>query len=573
MKIKFFLMLFQICILLISCAPQLPHERQEKLILPSKFKAIDAPNDDGSAVMLVWSVSPSENIKDKVIENEIKEKTRKALKKETTENTKDALIEEISKRVRKEVETSYKSHPEVKYVISMSKTKDGEFAKTAEIKSNSSYASENPKYFGHSNNNLMLHFLEITKPFKELKEKEAELTKIIVDSNTLIETIQFAINGNQENLLSFIKEKEEKYKVLSLQLREAKGKEKEQLQKKCEAFRTDMNRYQQISEFAKRQNNSAGEEKITELKEKVLKTREEREEIRQQLNNEDDLTYYFKLEMTDGKETLIYPEIVSAYPIPNYFNWARFNHFVLMLLFSIIVMFFIGYAKRNPNLFIRKINGLDAVDEAVGRATEMGKPIFYFTGLGTMGELPTIASTNILGRVARKIAQHDSQIKVPCTDPIVMSVCQEVVKEAYTAVGRPDAFREENVFFVSNEQFSFTAAADGMMIREKPATNFFLGYFFAESLLLTETGAGTGAIQIAGTDALHQLPFFITTCDYTLIGEELYAASAYLSHEPVLMGSLKGQDAGKLFLLVLVVIGVILSSIGVDYLMRLLEPL
>ena len=38
-------------------------------------------------------------------------------------------------------------------------------------------------------------------------------------------------------------------------------------------------------------------------------------------------------------------------------------------------------------------------------------------------------------------------------------------------------------------------------------------------------GNAAGAIQIAGTDAVTQLPFFITTCDYTLIGEELYAAS------------------------------------------------
>jgi len=65
------------------------------------------------------------------------------------------------------------------------------------------------------------------------------------------------------------------------------------------------------------------------------------------------------------------------------------------------------------------------------------------------------------------------------------------------------------------------------MLREKPAANFFMGMFYAESLILAETGNRTGAIQIAGTDADTQLPFFITACDYTLMGEELYAASAY----------------------------------------------
>jgi hypothetical protein len=77
-----------------------------------------------------------------------------------------------------------------------------------------------------------------------------------------------------------------------------------------------------------------------------------------------------------------------------------------------------------------------------------------------------------------------------------------------------------------------------------------MGYFNAESLLLAETGASTGAIQVAGTDQYIQLPFFITTCDYTLIGEELYAASAYLSRDPRLLGSLRGQDVGKAFLMI-----------------------
>ena len=70
------------------------------------------------------------------------------------------------------------------------------------------------------------------------------------------------------------------------------------------------------------------------------------------------------------------------------------------------------------------------------------------------------------------------------------------------------------------------------MLRDRPAAHIFMGSFYAESLLLAETGFSTGAIQVAGTANVHQLPFFVVACDYTLIGEELYAASAYLSGEP-----------------------------------------
>jgi hypothetical protein len=143
-----------------------------------------------------------------------------------------------------------------------------------------------------------------------------------------------------------------------------------------------------------------------------------------------------------------------------------------------------------------------------------------------------------------------------------MAVCQEITKQAYLEAGKPDLFKEDANFFITSDQFSYTAAVDGIMLRKKPAANFFMGSYFAESLLLTETGASTGAIQIAGTDSDHQLPFFVTTCDYTLIGEELYAASAYLSKEPVQIGTLRGQDIGKAVVLGAIGVGTVLATVG-----------
>lgn len=265
----------------------------------------------------------------------------------------------------------------------------------------------------------------------------------------------------------------------------------------------------------------------------------------------------------------------SAIPTVGLFDTSKNNNFIFALLFTGIILGAILLARRNPNLFIRRIQGLEAVDEAIGRATEMGKPVLYLCGLASLADLPTLAAINILGRVARRIADYDSELIVPCRDPVVLTVCQEVVKEAYLEAGRPDAYREDNIFFLTEDQFSFTASTCAIMMREKPAANFFMGYYYAESLLLAETGASTGAIQIAGTDALHQLPFFITTCDYTLIGEELYAASAYLSREPLLLGSLKGQDVGKAFVMLLMIVQTILFMFNdnFDWLRTLVEPI
>ncbi|MEW6025923.1 MAG: DUF6754 domain-containing protein [Planctomycetota bacterium] len=281
-------------------------------------------------------------------------------------------------------------------------------------------------------------------------------------------------------------------------------------------------------------------------------------------------TVYFKLAVTDGANT-VESSIVSSAPNGNWFDTSKVYILVFVAGFSFLILFFIRLARNNPNLFIRHIPGLDAIEETIGRATEMGKPILYLNGLHGMDSLSTIASTSILGKVARKVANYDSQIKVPCYDPIVMSVCQEVVKEAYVEAGRPDAFKEDNIFFITNDQFAYAAAVDGLIVRHKPAANLYMGYYYAESLLIAETGAATGAMQIAGTDSITQLPFFITTCDYTLMGEELYAASAYLSREPLQLGSLKGQDYGKGFIIAIIIVGSILSNAGVAFIVNLFK--
>lgn len=232
---------------------------------------------------------------------------------------------------------------------------------------------------------------------------------------------------------------------------------------------------------------------------------------------------------------------------------------VSLLIITGFIVFFISRARAGARLFLRRITGLDAVEEALGRATEMGRRILYVPGLSSVSDVATIAAINILGEVAKKAAKYGTPLTVPTADPIVYTVARETVQQSYIEAGRPDAFDPGSVYFLSDDQFAYAAAVDGIMLREKPATNFFIGMFWAESLILAETGATTGAIQIAGTDAVNQLPFFFCACDYTLVGEELYAASAYLSREPLLLGSLVGQDLGKLAILAVILLGSLAS--------------
>ena len=285
-------------------------------------------------------------------------------------------------------------------------------------------------------------------------------------------------------------------------------------------------------------------------------------------------TYFFKVNVRRGDTVIEGTQETAAAPLDNWFAWHKVNLLIALFVLATIIMSFAKIAKRNPNkLFIRRLAGLDAVEEALGRAAEMGKPVYFCHGPGDLSSVVTISAINLLGKIAERVGEYGTELKVTCLDYLVMQVSQEMVRDAYTRVGRSDAYRDDDIMFVTGDTFAYSAAVGGMMIREKAGTAFFFGRFGSESLLLSETGAVTKAIQIAGTDSFTQIPFFITTCDYTLIGEEMYAGSAYLSREPRLVGAVKGQDAVKAITMTVIVIGTILASAGMMWFAHLFWPL
>lgn len=234
----------------------------------------------------------------------------------------------------------------------------------------------------------------------------------------------------------------------------------------------------------------------------------------------------------------------------------------LLLGLCAILVGCIALARAGMKVRVRRIAGLDAIEEAVGRATEMGRPILYIPGIQDMDNVMTVAGVTILGRVARISAEYDARLEVPTSRSLVMTAARDVVQSAHFEAGRPDSYNPDAIRYITDEQFGFVAYAAGRMVRERPATCIYMGHFFAESLLLSETGNSINAIQIAGTAETSQLPFFVAACDYTLIGEEFFAASAYLSREPTQLGSLFGQDVAKLVAIAVIVIGVALVTLG-----------
>lgn len=233
----------------------------------------------------------------------------------------------------------------------------------------------------------------------------------------------------------------------------------------------------------------------------------------------------------------------------------------LTLLVSAFILINIKRAKGGKDLYIRRIAGLNAIDEAVGRATEMGKPVLMVPGLSdTSVNAKSMQAINIFAYVSRVAARFANPILVCCYNAGIYTVATEIIRDVYQQEGLADRFDPDSIRFISDRQFAFAAGVSGLILREEAAACFFMGEFYAESLILAETANSIGAIQVASSTELTQTPFFIAACDYVLIGDEFYAASAFLTRQPVLIGSLVGQDWCKILVASMIAFGVFANS-------------
>ncbi|MBN2446719.1 MAG: hypothetical protein JXO22_08335 [Phycisphaerae bacterium] len=260
-------------------------------------------------------------------------------------------------------------------------------------------------------------------------------------------------------------------------------------------------------------------------------------------------------------DNAVAPTAVAATPSWNKqtVRYAALRGGLLAIVGAVLIG--IWLARRGRIMPLRDIAGLLVFEEAVSRATEMGRPtLFTCGGACDLKRVQLFASMPLLRRVAEMSGELGNRLIVPICYPETMPVHINTMKDGFADAGTIEAFRPDDVRFFPGGQFFFAIASMGWMLEERPATCFYFGYWEADSLLFAETGQTINAMQIAGTDQLYQVPFFVASCDYTIIGEEFWAASAKLSQDPHLLGSLGAQDVFKVGVLVLIVGGALLCS-------------
>ena len=252
---------------------------------------------------------------------------------------------------------------------------------------------------------------------------------------------------------------------------------------------------------------------------------------------------------------------------------GKVTSFIALMFIIAAIMYGISRARKVlPG--IRRIAGLEAIEEAIGRATETDKPVFYTAGSHDItGEFAavTFSSLEILGYTSRMVSRNKAKMTVGISQPNVYPLAMQIVEEGYIQGGNQDLFSPEIVQFQSPGQWASASNCMGFIEREQAAATLMLGHFLAEAMLIAESSAQVGAICISGMTAMAQLPFLVAACDYTLIGDEMLVAGAYLAQDPVKLGSTAGQDWVKLLSAGLILAGSILATFGNGLLVKLLD--
>ena len=114
----------------------------------------------------------------------------------------------------------------------------------------------------------------------------------------------------------------------------------------------------------------------------------------------------------------------------------------IVVLLALIIIFKVLSAQRGRVPYIRRIAGLNAIDEAVGRATEMGRPVMMVPGISGL-DVVTLQALSIFGYIARAVARFGNKSIIPTIDPIVTGVAEETLHDAYADAGTAGALRLE----------------------------------------------------------------------------------------------------------------------------------
>ena len=242
---------------------------------------------------------------------------------------------------------------------------------------------------------------------------------------------------------------------------------------------------------------------------------------------------------------------------------------VLFLMFVAAFVYYVYRARAVPYPPLRPIAAYDALKDLLARAVEAGQPVHISigtSGAGSSSTLDTTAGLYTLEFLADRAAVSAVPPIVTVTDPTALPLAQDQLRRAYQRQGYPEEYDPRQARWiappVNGSAVAYAAGVMDVLAHERVMANVMVGAFGDEFLLMSEPPAQRGVLQAGGASNPLVLPFVFTTITHPLIGEEIYAAGAYLHARPTHLGSLLAQDTVRAVFVALVVLAVLARTLG-----------
>ncbi len=239
-----------------------------------------------------------------------------------------------------------------------------------------------------------------------------------------------------------------------------------------------------------------------------------------------------------------------------------------LLLFIPTLFFFMARARAGRRagkpLPLRPLAALEGLQSAIGRAAESGQSLHISLGSGAVGEASTaesLAGLLVLDYLAGEAATYDTHPIVTVASPTLLLAAQDRMRRAFARQGAPANYDSTRVRMIAPDKAAYAAGAMDIVNHEPLSGNVLIGAFGDEYLLPGEAGARKRLPQTAGAADPNILPYIYATTDQPLLGEEIFAVSAYLDQQPAHLGSLIAQDWMRILLVIIIIAGAIIYSV------------
>ncbi|MCC7117392.1 MAG: hypothetical protein IT310_02615 [Anaerolineales bacterium] len=238
---------------------------------------------------------------------------------------------------------------------------------------------------------------------------------------------------------------------------------------------------------------------------------------------------------------------------------------IAIFAFAAFLLLILTFWKRKSPAVLRELPALARLQRAIGVSVEDGSRLHVSLGQG--GLLNAQGGSALAGLAALRIISERTSVsdKPPVAsagDPLLGLLTQDTLQAGYHAAGVDELYAPTSGRITGLGPFGFAAGAMPITANENISANLLLGHFGVEAGLLTEAAERESVQLIGASDNLAGQSILFASAQDALIGEELFAAGAYIGAGPSHTASLTVQDLLRLIVILALLGGAFLKFAG-----------